>query len=292
MVFFATLAGTVWLLMVTPKGLFPQEDIGQLSVSTEARQDVSFEAMVACSSRWRRRIESRRTSQASRPSWAAPRSTPARCTSSSSRAASGLRCRRCWRTCAATPAHRRHPTVAVPVQNLRIGGRSSKAEYQFVVQGLNRPQLYEYSQKMADAMSRDPLFADVNSDLQVNATQATLVVDKDRASSLGITAAQLRSTLYSGFGSRQVSTIFGTGDSFSVVMEFNDKANWTTAELPDVRIRNSEGKLVPIGAFRADRTDGGLADHQPARAASRGDVVVQPAGRRVARARPWRASTS
>src|SRR4029077_19668177 len=102
-------------------------------------------------------------------------------------------------------------TVAQPVQNLRIGGRSSKAEYQFVVQGLNRPQLYEYSQKMNDAMSSDPLFADVNSDLQINATQATLVVDKDRASSLGITAAQLRSTLYSGFGSRQVSTIFGTG---------------------------------------------------------------------------------
>jgi HAE1 family hydrophobic/amphiphilic exporter-1 len=112
-------------------------------------------------------------------------------------------------------------------------------------------------------MSRDPLFADVNSDLQVNATQATLVVDKDRASSLGITAAQLRSTLYSGFGSRQVSTIFGTGDSFSVVMEFNDKTNWTTAELPDVRIRNSEGKLVPVGAFaRIERTAGSLTINQ------------------------------
>jgi HAE1 family hydrophobic/amphiphilic exporter-1 len=106
-------------------------------------------------------------------------------------------------------------------------------------------------------------FADVNSDLQVNATQATLVVDKDRASSLGITAAQLRSTLYSGFGSRQVSTIFGTGDSFSVVMEFNDKVNWTTAELPDVRIRNSEGKLVPVGAFaRIERTAGSLTINQ------------------------------
>ena len=154
-------------------------------------------------------------------------------------------------------------TVAVPVQNLRIGGRSSKAEYQFVIQGLNRPQLYEWSQKMTDAMSRDPTFADVNSDLQVNATQATLVVDKDKASSLGITAAQLRSTLYSGFGSRQVSTIYGTGDSFSVVMEFNEKANWTTAELPDVRIRNSSGKLVPIGAFaRIERTAGSLTINQ------------------------------
>ena len=74
------------------------------------------------------------------------------------------------------------------MQNLRIGGRSSRAEYQFVMQSLDRPQLYEWSQKMADAMSGDPHFADVNSDLQINATQATLVVDKDKASSLGISA--------------------------------------------------------------------------------------------------------
>ena len=60
-----------------------------------------------------------------------------------------------------------------------------------------------------------------------------------------------------------MSTIYGTGDSFSVVMEFNDKANWTTAELPDVRIRNNEGKLVPIGAFaRIERTAGSLTINQ------------------------------
>src|SRR4029079_6455497 len=114
-------------------------------------------------------------------------------------------------------------TSATPVQNLRIGGRSSRAQYQFVMQTLDRPQLYEWSQKMADAMSRDPHFSDVNSDLQINATQATLIVDKDEAASLGISAEQLRSTLYSGFGSRQISTIYATGDSFYVVMEFNDK---------------------------------------------------------------------
>ncbi len=112
-------------------------------------------------------------------------------------------------------------------------------------------------------MGRDPRFADVNSDLQVNATQATLVVDKDKASSLGITAEQLRSTLYTGFGSRQISTIYGTGDSYYVVMEFGSKTNWTTSELPDIRIRNSDGKLVPIGAFaRIERTAGSLTINQ------------------------------
>jgi HAE1 family hydrophobic/amphiphilic exporter-1 len=262
--FFATLAGTAWLLVVTPKGLFPQEDIGQLSVSTEARQDVSFEAMVGLQQQVAAAYQKS-------PYVASVAPTVGGTTLNNGKMYVELKPRgerpalqkvlSDLRRATANIAGIR--TVAVPVQNLRIGGRSSKAEYQFVIQGLNRPQLYEWSQKMADAMSRDPLFADVNSDLQVNATQATLVVDKDKASSLGITAAQLRSTLYSGFGSRQVSTIYGTGDSFSVVMEFNEKANWTTAELPDVRIRNSSGKLVPIGSFaRIERTAGSLTINQ------------------------------
>lgn len=152
---------------------------------------------------------------------------------------------------------------ATPVQNLRIGGRSSRAEFQFVMQSLDRAQLYEWSQKIADAMGRDPRFADVNSDLQINATEATLVINKDKANSLGISAEKLRSTLYSGFGSRQVSTIYKTGDTFSVIMEFSDKANWTPAILPDVRIRNDRGKLVPIGTFaRVERTAGSLTINQ------------------------------
>jgi HAE1 family hydrophobic/amphiphilic exporter-1 len=131
------------------------------------------------------------------------------------------------------------------------------------MQSLDRDQLYEWSQKMADAMGRDPRFADVNSDLQINATEATLVIDKDKANSLGISAEKLRSTLYSGFGSRQVSTIYKTGDTFSVIMEFTDKANWTPAILPDVRIRNAAGKLVPIGAFaHVERTAGSLTINQ------------------------------
>jgi len=263
-VFFVTLAGTAWLLMATPKGLFPQEDIGQLSVSTEARQDISFEAMVALQDKVADAIRKS-------PHVANVASIVGGNALNSGRMFVELKPRGERPALQKVLADLRRDTariagirtVAVPVQNLRIGGRSSRAEYQFVLQSLNRPQLYEWSQKMTDAMSRDSNFADVNSDLQVNATEATLVVDKDKAASLGISAAQLRSTLYSGFGSRQVSTIYGTGDSFAVVMEFNEKANWTTAELPDVRIRNSEGKLVPIGAFaRIERTAGSLTINQ------------------------------
>jgi HAE1 family hydrophobic/amphiphilic exporter-1 len=263
-VFGATLVGTAWLLMITPKGLFPQEDIGQLSVSTEARQDISFEAMTALQQQVERIL-------LASPHVASVASIVGGNALNNGRMFVELKPRGERPALQRVLADLRRDTgriagirtFAVPVQNLRIGGRSSRAEYQFVLQSLDRPQLYEASQKMADAMSGDPHFTDVNSDLQINATQATLIVDKSKASSLGISAAQLRSTLYSGFGSRQVSTIYGTGDSFSVVMAFNEGLNWTTAELPDVRIRNNEGKLVPIGAFaRVERTAGSLTINQ------------------------------
>jgi len=263
-VFGATLVGTAWLLVTTPKGLFPQEDIGQLSVSTEARQDISFEAMTAL----QQQVE--KIFLAS-PHVANVASIVGGNALNNGRMFVELKPRGERPALQRVLADLRRETgriagirtFAVPVQNLRIGGRSSRAEYQFVLQSLNRAELYDASQKMADAMSRDPSFTDVNSDLQINATQATLIVDRSKASSLGISAAQLRSTLYSGFGSRQVSTIYGTGDSFSVIMAFNEGLNWTTSELPDVRIRNNEGKLVPIGAFaRVERTAGSLTINQ------------------------------
>jgi hydrophobic/amphiphilic exporter-1 (mainly G- bacteria), HAE1 family len=267
-VFVGTLLATVVLLLVTPKGFFPQEDIGQLSVSTEARQDISFDAMVALQQRVAEVFHN------------SPHVANVVSIVGSSGRSTGLNAGRMFvelkprgerplmqkvladlrRDARQIPGIN---TFATPVQNLRIGGRTSRAEFQFVMQSLDRDQLYEWSQKMADAMSRDPLFADVNSDLQVNATEATLVVDKDKASSLGISAEQLRSTLYSGFGSRQISIIYRTGDTFAVVMEFTDKANWTAAILPDVRIRNGAGKLVPIGAFaHIERTAGSLTIDQ------------------------------
>ena len=268
LVFIVTLLGTAWLVYVTPKGFFPQEDIGQLSVSTEARQDISFDAMVALQK------------QVADTYQKSPHVANVASIIGSTGSSSGLNQGRLFvelkprnqrpaldkvladlrRDTARIPGISVYPN---PVQNLRIGGRSSRATYQYVMESLNRPELYEWSRKMADAMGSDPRFTDVNSDLQINATQATLVVDKDKASSLGISAEQLRSTLYSGFGSRQISTIYGTGDSFYVVMEFTDKINWTTAELPDVRIRNAQGKLVPIGAFaRVERTAGSLTINQ------------------------------
>src|SRR5262249_43782889 len=94
-------------------------------------------------------------------------------------------------------------TYISPVQNLRLGGRSSRSQYQFVLQAVDQNALFSWAQKMADAMGHDSKFADVSTDLESSAQQATLIVDKDKANALGISSDQLRSTLYSGFGTRE-----------------------------------------------------------------------------------------
>jgi hydrophobic/amphiphilic exporter-1 (mainly G- bacteria), HAE1 family len=157
LVFFAPLAATVWLLFITPKGFFPQEDIGQLSVSTEARQDISFDAMVALQQRVADVIRG------------SPHVANVASIVGSSGQSSGLNTGRMFVELKPREQRRelqrvladlraqiaRIPGInayATPVQNIRIGGRASRAEYQFVMQSLDRDQLYEWSQRMADAM--------------------------------------------------------------------------------------------------------------------------------------------
>src|SRR3954464_2779844 len=113
-------------------------------------------------------------------------------------------------------------------------------------------------------MGRDAAtFTGVTTDLQNTALQATVKIDRDKARALGITADQLRSTLYTGFGSRQASTIYDTADSYQVLVEFDPRTHWTADRLDLVKVRASNGTLVPLSAFtRVDRTAGPLSVNQ------------------------------
>jgi HAE1 family hydrophobic/amphiphilic exporter-1 len=133
-----------------------------------------------------------------------------------------------------------------------------------VVQSLDTGQADIWAQKLDDAMAADhAMFTDVTSDLQNNALQATLVVDRDKAASLGIDTDTLRSSLYGGFGTEQVSTIFGSADSYEVVMELDPKIEWSPERMLAIQVRTASGSLVPLGAFaRVDRTAGALTVNQ------------------------------
>ncbi|PSC03852.1 acriflavine resistance protein B [Alsobacter soli] len=272
LVFFGTLGGTVWLFMSIPKGFFPQEDIGQLMVTTEARQDISFDSMVTLQKEVMKVFQ--------KSPYVAHVASTAGVATSGGGPNSGMNSGRLFvelkpqeyrpPLSVVLPALRKQlaqvagiNTYMVPVQNLNIGGRISKSQYQYVMQAIDQNELYSWSQKMADAMQKDPAFADVSTDLQNNALQATLKVDRDKANSLGISADQLRSTLYSGFGARQVSTIYTAGDSYSVLIEFDPSIAWTSDRLDVIRIRAANGTLVPLSSFaRVERTAGPLTVNQ------------------------------
>ncbi|MGO4402750.1 efflux RND transporter permease subunit [Bosea sp. RAF48] len=268
--FFLTMAGTVWLLQTTPKGFFPQEDIGQLQVSTEARQDISFDAML--------KLQSTVADIFRKSPYVAH---VASSVGGNGGGGSALNSGRLF--VELKPLDERPKlqevlaslrrdlgqvaginTYMVPVQNLNIGARASKSQYQLVVQGLDQALMNDWALRLADAMSRDRgTFADVTTDLQNNALQATLTIDRDKANALGIGADILRSTLYSGFGVRQVSTIYTTGDNYNVVVEFNPNEHWTPEHLNAIRVRAKNGTLVPLGAVaRVERTAGPLTVNQ------------------------------
>jgi HAE1 family hydrophobic/amphiphilic exporter-1 len=263
-VFLATIAGTAWLSVTIPKGFFPQEDIGQLFVSTEARDDISFNAMTTLQQQvadvFRRSPHVKSVS-----------SVVGGGSTNTGRLFVELypKSERPELQVVLNDLRRELSRIAgisafmSPVQNLRLGGRSSRSQYQFVLQAVDKDSLFAWSQTVAAAMERDPHFADVSSDLEASAQQVTLIVDRDKANALGISTNQLRSTLYSGFGTRQVSTIYATGDNYSVLLELDPAIAWTPDLLDTVYVRSASGSLVPIGAFaEVRRTVGELSINQ------------------------------
>src|SRR4051812_13187073 len=270
LIFVASVALTVAMFSSIPKGFFPTEDIGQLSISTEARQDVSFPAMVDLQ-RQAQDIIARSPHVAHVVSRAGSNGFTGTMNAGSFFVELKPKNQRGELPKVLADLRRQLsqlPGLSVfitPVQNLRLGGRASKSQYQFVVQGLNKAELDRWAVRLSDVMGRDAAtFTGVTTDLQNTALQATVKIDRDKARALGVTADELRSTLYTGFGSRQVSTIYETADSYQVIAEFDPALNWTADRLDLVRIRApANGKLIPLSAFATvERTAGPLSINQ------------------------------
>ncbi len=266
LLFVGTVAATVYLFATSPKGFLPEEDIGQLSVQTQARQDISFADM-------RTLQEKVAAVLGAKPYVAHVGSVVGgnfgSATSNTGRMFVELTPKRPPLAAILSDLRRSLGQVpgissfVVPVQNLRIGGVSSASQYQFVLQGIDRGELLDWARRFETAMTGDSHFADVTTDVQDNAPQARLVVDADKARLLGVTGEQLRDYLYDGFGTNQASTIFKTGDSYEVIVEFDPSAGWTADKLADLKIRSETGKMIPIAAFaRVERVAALLSVNQ------------------------------
>ncbi|QPB18912.1 efflux RND transporter permease subunit [Rhizobium sp. 007] len=129
------------------------------------------------------------------------------------------------------------------VQDIRAGGRSSNAQYQYTLQGSTFEELNEWSPKIAAALQSVPVLADVNSDQQNKGLESDLVIDRDTAARLGITVNQIDNTLYDAFGQRQVSTIYAARNQYHVIMEVAPRFWQNPETLKDVYVSAAGGSV-------------------------------------------------
>ncbi|MEP7099138.1 MAG: efflux RND transporter permease subunit, partial [Burkholderiales bacterium] len=257
-----TFVATAYLFVTIPKGFFPEEDIGQIRVSTEAAEDTSFPEMVRLQARVAQviRDDPNVLAVSSFNGGGGAQNTgrmfvtlkPRNERAQMKQVIEGLR--RKLRGVAGIAAFMQ------PIQNLQLGGRPSKAQYQYILQSVRADELNGWAVKLQDALRTDPLFRDVTSDSQLRGLQASLKIDRDRANTLGVSIDTVRSALYSAFGERQVSTIYTSVDSYQVILEVVAGAKQDEGAFNGIYVRSSSGALVPMSSFTTvERTIGPTA---------------------------------
>ena len=134
-------------------------------------------------------------------------------------------------------------------QDLTIGGRGGNAQYQYTLQSANLDDLNSFAPRLLAKLKALPELRDQNSDQQDKGLQAKLVVDRDTASRMGITAGTLDNALYDAFGQRQVSTMYRPLNQYHVVMEVAPQFQQTPEALQNIYLRSTTGTPVPLAAF-------------------------------------------
>ncbi|RJG06892.1 efflux RND transporter permease subunit [Noviherbaspirillum cavernae] len=243
---------TAYLFITIPKGFFPEEDIGQISVTTEASEDISFEAMQAKQALVADIITADPNVASVASSIGGGNNVqntgrmfvnlkPRAEREKMSTLLEGLR-----------NEVRAVPGIAVyfrPIQNLQLGGRASKSRYQYTLQSVRPAELNDWSSKLLDKLRNDRAFRDVTSDSQLKGLQASLQIDRDKANLLGVQMQDLRSALYSAFGERQVSTIYTSSNDYQVIMEVAEPFKRDESAFDKIHVRAGNGNLVPLTSF-------------------------------------------
>jgi multidrug efflux pump len=268
---FAAAACAVLLYAYIPKGFFPQQDIGRLMGAIQAAQDESFQSM---SGKLERVIDIIKSDpdvlyaagytgggggphggQTSARMFITLKPFEQR-TGNAEDLLKRLR-----KKLATVPDA---PTFLMLVQELRLGGRSSNALYQYTLQSDEFGQLNLWAPRMLDKMRAMPQIVDVNSDQQDKGLQTKLVIDRATASRLGVSPKTIDNTLYDAFGQRQVSVSYENLNQYRVVMELAPQFLINPVSLRDVFIPTGQGKLAPLAAFtRVETTNTTLSvNHQ------------------------------
>ncbi len=251
----ATFALTVYLFLIVPKGFFPVQDTGVLLGITEAPQTVSFSAMSSRQQALARLILQDKDVE-SVSSFIGIDGTNS--TLNSGRIQINLKDREQRNSSALEVIQRLEPKVATvdgiqcflqPLQDLTVEDRVSRTQYQYSLEDANVEELAVWTDKMVAKLKQIPILSDVASDEQLNGLEASLVIDRDTASRLGITPQNIDDTLDDAFAQRQVSTIFTQQNQYHVVLEVAPKYQRNPASLDNIYVKSSNGTQVPLSTF-------------------------------------------
>jgi multidrug efflux pump len=246
----ATVCLNIYLYYVVPKGFFPQQDTGRMIGSIQADQSTSFQSMQQKLADF---IEMVRSDPAVENvvgfTGGGQRNSGFMFITlkplgvrkiSADQVVARLR-----------PRLAREPGASlflVPVQDIRVGGRQSNAQYQFTLQADDLDQLRAWEPRIRGALTQLPELADVNTDQQDKGLQTSLVIDRDTASRLGVSPSLIDATLNDAFGQRQVSTIYNPLNQYHVIMEAAPRYWQSPDALKDVYV-TAGGAQVPLSAF-------------------------------------------
>jgi hydrophobe/amphiphile efflux-1 (HAE1) family protein len=244
---------SVFLYRAVPKGLFPQQDTGQLAGVAEAPQDVSFPAM-------RQRAEAVNKVVLAHPAVETMVTFIGGSGSSGNTGNIFIQLKPIGQrsqTSDQVIAELRPRLAAIPgimlflqsVQDVRMGGRGARTQYQYTLQDANLVELNLWAPRVFDTLKALPELRDVASDQQTNALQLNLEVDRDIASSLGVSLQAVDGTLYDAFGQRQVATMYTQLNQYRVVLEAKPGLAGEPAALDNMYVHSQNGALIPLSVF-------------------------------------------
>lgn len=249
----ATMAFSVYLYVIVPKGFFPQQDTGRMFGNIQAAQDISFQAM-------RQKLTEVAEIVKSDPAVETVTGFSGGGVSGNTNAGRMF--------IALKPLEERKlsvdqviarlrpklakvpgaPTVLQAIQDLRIGGRASSAQYQYTLQSVDLAELNAWAPKVERQLRSLPEITDVNSDQQDKGQQSLVVFDRSTASRLALSPQLIDDTLYDAFGQRQVSIMYTPLNQYHVVMEVAPRYWQSPSTLHDIYVRSATGAQVPLSA--------------------------------------------
>ena len=249
----STFVITVVLFVNSPKGFFPEEDIGQILATMEASEDISFKAMLALQDQAAELVNADPNVASSISVLGGGNSSgyntgrifiilkPKSERAKMAKIMEGLRTK-----------FKEIPGLQVymrPVQNLQLGGKSSKSRYQFTLQSVGFEGVNEWADKLMQKMRADPMFRDVTSDSQLKGLNVKIDIEREKAASAGVTIADIRTALYSAYGEKQVSTIYTPVNTYYVILEAAPEDRQYETDLNKIFVRGrATDKLIPLSS--------------------------------------------